>query len=362
MRGRSLRLDPDDPREGRLQLGRRLRRARPRARERRLRALRAQAPAPVRARRGRRDRGRARRTCTRSSARSRRRPSTRFARAQPRAARPRRPTATRRASAGRSATPYRGVELPTLLVRAGARRPTRGARDADGAAAPLRLSQRVPIAAASAARRVSRSLGVGDRRAAAARRPRARARRPRRGRPSGCGARASSGCRSCSRSTRAARAVADAYRELGELSDAEAAGSLAIEPRASGYLRCELTEATPEEGAQVRRRARRAGGASPTPPRYLVSRPLRRPRRRRARPARPRAHAPRRRSTSACTPSPPTSPATRSAPRRSRAPGAATSARAGSSSRSAATRAARRAPRRPSSDGGYETLVRDVWV
>ena len=46
----------------------------------------------------------------------------------------------------------------------------------------------------------------------------------------------------------AARSVVDAYRELGELSDA-AAGSLVIEPRASGYLRCALTEAT-------RRRAR----------------------------------------------------------------------------------------------------------
>jgi hypothetical protein len=71
---------------------------------------------------------------------------------------------------------------------------------------------------------------------------------------------------------RAARAVVDAYRELGEMSDA-AAGSLEIEPRASGYLRCVLTEATPEESARF------ASGldelvAVADAPRYLVSRPL----------------------------------------------------------------------------------------
>ena len=38
-----------------------------------------------------------------------------------------------------------------------------------------------------------------------------------------------------------ARAICDAYRALGELGD-QAAGSLAIEPRASGYLRCYLPE------------------------------------------------------------------------------------------------------------------------
>jgi superfamily II DNA or RNA helicase len=70
----------------------------------------------------------------------------------------------------------------------------------------------------------------------------------------------------------AARAVADAYRELGELSDA-AAASLVIEPRASGYLRCLLTEATPEESARFADALDELAGVSDAP-RYLVSRPL----------------------------------------------------------------------------------------
>ena len=52
----------------------------------------------------------------------------------------------------------------------------------------------------------------------------------------------------------AARAVAEAYRELGELTP-EAAGSLTIEPRAAGYLRCELGKATPAEGRGSPRRS-----------------------------------------------------------------------------------------------------------
>jgi superfamily II DNA or RNA helicase len=71
---------------------------------------------------------------------------------------------------------------------------------------------------------------------------------------------------------RAARAVVDAYRELGELSDA-AAGSLTIEPRASGYLRCVLTEATPEESARFADALDELAGVSDAP-RYLVARPL----------------------------------------------------------------------------------------
>jgi hypothetical protein len=47
----------------------------------------------------------------------------------------------------------------------------------------------------------------------------------------------------------AAYAVRDAYREVGELSE-EAAASLAIEPRSSGYLRVWLKHATPEESAR----------------------------------------------------------------------------------------------------------------
>jgi hypothetical protein len=71
---------------------------------------------------------------------------------------------------------------------------------------------------------------------------------------------------------RAARAVVDAYRELGEMSEA-AAGSLEIEPRASGYLRCVLTEATPEESVRFADGIDELASVADAP-RYLVSRPL----------------------------------------------------------------------------------------
>jgi hypothetical protein len=71
---------------------------------------------------------------------------------------------------------------------------------------------------------------------------------------------------------RAARAVADAYRDLGQLSDT-AAASLEIEPRASGYLRCVLTEATPEESARFATALDELVSVSDAP-RYLVARPL----------------------------------------------------------------------------------------
>ena len=70
----------------------------------------------------------------------------------------------------------------------------------------------------------------------------------------------------------AARAVIDAYRELGEMSDA-AAGSLTIEPRASGYLRCVLTAATPEESVRFADALDELASVAEAP-RYLVSRPL----------------------------------------------------------------------------------------
>jgi hypothetical protein len=70
----------------------------------------------------------------------------------------------------------------------------------------------------------------------------------------------------------AARAVLDAYQELGEIS-AKAAASLAIEPRASGYLRCLLREATEEESARFTR-ALDDLLSPPEAPRYLVSRLL----------------------------------------------------------------------------------------
>ena len=88
---------------------------------------------------------------------------------------------------------------------------------------------------------------------------------------------------------RAARAVVDAYRELGEMSDA-AAGSLEIEPRASGYLRCVLTEATPEESARFATALDELVAVADAP-RYLVAPPAPGPRRRRRSAARPRAHA-----------------------------------------------------------------------
>ena len=74
-----------------------------------------------------------------------------------------------------------------------------------------------------------------------------------------------------------AHAICDAYRELGELTD-DAAGSLAIEPRASGFLRCFLRSATPGESD----RFVRALNSTLSPvefPRYLVSRLVPDPRR-----------------------------------------------------------------------------------
>jgi hypothetical protein len=71
---------------------------------------------------------------------------------------------------------------------------------------------------------------------------------------------------------RAARAVVDAYRELGEL-DPAAAASLVIEPRTSGYLRCALTAASPEESARFADALDELAGVSDAP-RYLVTRPL----------------------------------------------------------------------------------------
>jgi superfamily II DNA or RNA helicase len=69
---------------------------------------------------------------------------------------------------------------------------------------------------------------------------------------------------------RVVRAVAEAYVETGDLRT-QAAQSLRIEPRADGFLRCVLHEATPEESARF------ATGLEtvlqpPAAPRYLVSR------------------------------------------------------------------------------------------
>ena len=358
MRGRTLRLDPADPREGRLQLGRRLRRARPRARHRRLRALRAQAPAPVRARRGRRGRGRARRTCTRSSARSRRRPSSASARSTASCS-PAPPTAPRRASAGRSARPTAASSCPPCwCVRAQPDAAAAGRQRAAPAArctSPSACRSRAGLGGARRVRRARRRDQRAGRCWPGSRSPPPASAGP----PSGC-ARAKKRLPLVLPLDAAARAVADAYRELGELST-EAAASLTIEPRAAGYLRCELAQATPDGGPAVRRRAGRA--RQRLRQRRATSSRARSPTRAAARSACSAACSrASRRSTSACIPCPPTSRATRSAPRPSRAPGAGTSGpgRLVFTQRTDEGREAR--AEAASADGGYETLVRDVWV
>ena len=239
-------------------------------------------------------------------------------------------------------TPYRGVELPTLLVRPS--RAGRAARRRSTAARRARSSSRSGSRsrAASAARRRSRRSGWRPARRSswpASRSPRS----------------ASAGPRSaCAPSKKrlplvlpldaAARAVAEAYRELGELSP-EAAGSLTIEPRAAGYLRCELTKATPVEGQKFAAALDELVGVSDAP-RYLVSRPLADPAPRRVRPARPGADAARavRRAPAPRAEGPGAQQGARGGLRARLGP--PRRARAGSSSRSAARKAARRAPRR----------------
>lgn len=72
-----------------------------------------------------------------------------------------------------------------------------------------------------------------------------------------------------------ARAVVDAYLELGEL-PADVAASLVVEPRTSGYLRCRLRRGTPEQ-AQLLATAVEQLLDVVDAPRYLVSRPIRIP-------------------------------------------------------------------------------------
>ena len=69
---------------------------------------------------------------------------------------------------------------------------------------------------------------------------------------------------------RIAQAICDAYVGLGELRP-EAAASLTFEPRASGYLRCRLHAATPEEAARVTAALDAMLGPVERP-RYLLSR------------------------------------------------------------------------------------------
>ena len=165
--------------------------------------------------------------------------------------------------------PYRGADLRTLVAR---RRP--GASEeqatADEASKPAPISQRTPLTLAAGgavlalaatvvvgviALAAGLALAVGGLAWAAIRLGRARERLP-----------------IVLPLDSAARSVVDAYREVGELSDAGAA-SLTIEPRESGYLRCVLTEATPEEGARFATALDELVAVADAP-RYLVTRPL----------------------------------------------------------------------------------------
>ena len=73
-------------------------------------------------------------------------------------------------------TPYRGVELPTLLVRPS--RPDVPAPAVGGSSRGVQLSQKVPIAGGVGGAAVFGGARAGDRHAGRARRPRARPARP----------------------------------------------------------------------------------------------------------------------------------------------------------------------------------------
>ena len=251
--------------------------------------------------------------------------------------------------------PYRGADLRTLVARrhGGA---TGEAETGEEPAKSAPLSQRVPLAVAGAGLLVALAamfvvvaalpaglaLAAGGLVWAALRLRRARERLP-----------------VVLPLDHAARSVIDAYRELGELSDA-AAGSLAIEPRDSGYLRCVLTEATPEESARFATALDELVAVADTP-RYLVTRPLPDPdtgaatllwRVLRRRPPFPVRHHP--------------VPADLGARKdRAEAFARAWARHLGPTGlvftqRSDEGRRAR--AEAASQDGGYETLVRDIWV
>ena len=253
-------------------------------------------------------------------------------------------------------TPYRGVELPTLLVRQRTVEQSvkRGQTPFHG---PSSLSQRVPVASGLGGAVAFGALGVATGATALL------------GglllAPAGL-AWAAVRLREAKKKMplvlpldAAARAVADAYRALGEMSD-EAAASLRIEPRASGYLRCELSAASPDEGKRFAAALDELVSISDAP-RYLVSRPLADPRRgafgllgrvltRRA-PFDERMHpvpedlARRKERAEAFA----------RAWRRHVGPGRLVFTQRSDEGRELRAEAA-------SSDGGYETMVRDVWV
>ena len=252
--------------------------------------------------------------------------------------------------------PYRGVELPTLLVRKahGDKSPAPPPTETTW---PPELSQRVPLAAGFGGAAAFGALGLATGTVAllgglalapaglawaAARLRAAKQRMP-----------------IVLPLNAAAHAVTDAYRELGEMTD-QAAASLRIEPRAAGYLRCELSAATPEEGKKFAAALDELVSVSDAP-RYLVSRPLADPRRGptallgrvllRRPPFDERLHpvpadlARRKERAEAFA----------RAWRRHVGPGRLVFTQRSEEGREARAEAA-------SSDGGYETLVRDVWV
>jgi superfamily II DNA or RNA helicase len=177
----------------------------------------------------------------------------------------------------RIGTPYRGEERDTLVVRARAARTPPGRTPPTlGGSAPVErpprypLDQRVPLALAAATTAVGGALAAFAAEPlpllAAAALPAGlvlagvRLRRVR------------AELADALPLDRAARAVLDAYQDLGELRP-EAAASLAIEPRASGYLRCLLRAATELETALFTA-ALDELLSPPAAPRYLVSRLL----------------------------------------------------------------------------------------
>ena len=157
----------------------------------------------------------------------------------------------------------------------------------------------------------------------------------------------------------AARAVADAYKELDEIRP-EAASSLSIEPRASGYLRVELPKATPDEGKRFATALDELVSVSDAP-RYLVSRPLADPRRgalgllgrvlTRRPPFEERLHP----VPADLGRNKERAEAFFGAWRRNVGPGRLVFTQRSEEGHEARAVAA-------SADGGYETLVRDVWV
>ncbi len=253
-------------------------------------------------------------------------------------------------------TPYRGVELPTLLVRSRSPASTAPPR-ATKAGRTLHLSQRVPIgtglgggaafgvlgvAASAPPLLVGLALVPAGLAWAAVRLAAAKQRLP-----------------LVLPLDASARAVIEAYRELDELSP-EAASSLTIEPRSSGYLRCELTKATAVEAKRFATALDELVSISDNP-RYLVSRPLADPRRgalgllgrvlMRRPPFDERLHP----VPADLARNKERAEAFARAFRRSMGPGKLVFTQRSEEGHEARAEAA-------SADGGYETLVREVWI